>query len=142
MMILPLSNYVKHDTRTGNVKNDTRTSNVKKDVIVTQYTSNSTMITVFKDSIGSAEIIVSTTSDDPGKISTWAALINLSSIGHGFGGIITLPINLAITIPIANDAAKGTYRVKYPAAIGWKEMSKFARFPQGIPQSINPKSIN
>ena len=98
--------------------------------------------TITKDKIQSAEVIIALTSDNPEKISTWAGLLNVLSIGHGYFGLLTLPINLAITIPMANDAVKGTYRVKYPDNIAWDEMSKFARFPQGIPQNIAQNEIN
>ncbi|MBK8669150.1 MAG: hypothetical protein IPN89_06660 [Saprospiraceae bacterium] len=150
MIILPLSNYVQGDTRMGNVKNDTRSGNQKNDarsgdiknkVMVTPSKSNLPILTVKKDSIRSAEIIVSLTSDHPDNISNWASLINFTTLGHGFWGIITLPMNLAITIPIAKDASKGTYRVKYPVGVDWVNMSKFARFPQGIPRNINPIDI-
>lgn len=99
------------------------------------------MTTISKTQIKSAEIIVSSTSDNSQKIGTWAGLTNIESIGHGIVGIVTLPINLAVTIPIAIDASKGTYRIKYPENISWDEMTKFARFPQGIPENINPKDI-
>lgn len=99
------------------------------------------IITISKNQIKSAEIIVSSTSDDPKGISTWAGLINLGSIGHGIYAVATLPINLLVTIPIANDAASGTYRIKCPGDISWSEINKFARFPQGIPKNIDPKDI-
>ena len=98
--------------------------------------------TIAKDKIQSAEVIIALTSDNSKKISSWAGSVNVLSIGHGYFGILTLPINLAITIPMANDAVKGTYRVKYPDNIAWDEMSKFARFPQGIPQNIAQNEIN
>lgn len=97
--------------------------------------------TVSKNQIKSANIIVSSTSDDLKKISTWAGLTNIAVLGHGIVGLITLPINLAITLPIANDAAKGAYLISYPENISWKEITKFARFPQGIPKNIDPKDI-
>ena len=37
-----------------------------------------------------------------------------------------------------NSAAfKGAYRIKYSDNISWNGISKFARFPQGIPESID-----
>lgn len=131
MILLPLSNYDQGDARSGNVKSD----------VIKPYMPNSALVTVLKDSIQKAVIIVATTSDDPKKISTGASFINFASIGHGFWGIVTLPLNLVITISIANDAAKGAYKVKYPELITWSEMSKFARFPQGLPRNINPRDI-
>jgi hypothetical protein len=111
-------------------------------MIINPLEKASNLITVLKDSIKSAEIIVSITSNDPKMISRWAGLINVASLGHGYWGLLTLPHNLAITIPISINAAKSTYRVKYPEAVDWNQLPKFARFPQGIPESINPEWIN
>jgi len=41
------------------------------------------MTTISKTQIKSADIIVSSTSDNSQKISTWAGLTNIESIGHG-----------------------------------------------------------
>ena len=99
------------------------------------------MKTFTKDEIEDADIIISLTSDQPKDISTLAALTNLATLGHGLFMILTVPINLITTTTIANSAAKSTYRVKYPKDIAWQEMSKFARFPQGIPECVDSTKI-
>lgn len=100
-----------------------------------------TIMTISKKNIQSAEIIVSTTSDDPEGISLWASVINIAPVGHGFFMILSVPVNLISTISIGNDAAKGTYRMSYPKNVPWEQMSKFARFPQGIPSGIDVNLI-
>ncbi len=99
------------------------------------------LMTISKDEIEKGDIIVALTSDNPQKIKTWSTIVSLMPIGHGVFGVVTLPITLAATIPMSYNAAKGVYRVNYPDNVYWEDMSKFARFPQGIPESIDPKRI-
>jgi hypothetical protein len=99
------------------------------------------MVTIPKNKIQSADIIISTTSDNPGGLTTWAGLINLAPLGHGFFGILTVPINVVSTVSIAATANKSTYRMKYPDNVSWSQISKFARFPQGIPEQIDRSQI-
>lgn len=99
------------------------------------------LMTISKDEIEEGDILVALTSDNPKKIQTWSSIVSILPIGHGYYGVFTLPITLAATIPMSYDAAKGVYRVNYPNNVFWKDLSKFARFPQGIPESIDPKSI-
>ncbi|MCR9290604.1 MAG: hypothetical protein NXI23_24800 [Bacteroidetes bacterium] len=103
--------------------------------------NTNTIMTIPKDKIQNADIIIASTSDNPTGISTWAGLINLAPAGHGWFMILSVPINLVTTISIGSDAAKGTYRMKYPKNVSWNQMSKFARFPQGIPDHINLDQI-
>ena len=103
--------------------------------------TSSRIITISRELINKAEIVIASTSDNPKGISTWAGLNNITVLGHGGFGIFTLPINLATTIAIDADATTTTYRVKYPNQISWDEIAKFARFPQGIPQNISPNAI-
>ncbi len=102
----------------------------------------SSIISLDRQDVKEADVIVATTSDKPGTIALWGGLQNILVLSHGAFAIITLPINLAISISLAQDAAKGTYRVKYPDNIEWEEMSKFARFPQGLPREISPELIH
>ena len=96
---------------------------------------------VSKKEIVHADVIIAGTSNNPKAISTRAGIINAAPLAHGYFAIITVPLNLAITLPIANNAAKASYRVNYPENISWDKMTKFARFPQGIPENIDPRDI-
>ena len=102
---------------------------------------NEEIRTVYRNQIKKANIIISGTSDKPKEISSWAAAINLGSIGHGYFAFISLPINIAIGASIGNSAAHGTYRMNYPKNILWENIYKFARFPQGIPDNIDERDI-
>ncbi len=96
------------------------------------------MITIDKNAIDKAEIMVSLSVDNPDKINTWASLMNLTSIGHGFWGVFTLPVNVSVT---AGINSKNVYWMKYPEHVTWDQLHKFARFPQGIPKTIDETRI-
>jgi len=100
-----------------------------------------TILTIAKNKIQSASITIASTSDNPKGISTRAGLINVLSLGHGIFMAASLPINLMITIPIGISAAHDTYKMNYPKNVSWNQMSKFARFPQGIPDHIDLDQI-
>lgn len=111
------------------------------DIKILALNSEEGIMTISKDRIEKGDILVALTSDNPKKIKTWSSLINIAPLGHGYFGVVSIPINLISTIPMNNSAAKGAYRVNYPNNVFWKDISKFARFPQGIPDGIDPKSI-
>ena len=94
-----------------------------------------------RSAVYDADIYVALTSNDPQAISTWAGLINFAVLGHGYYGVLTLPTNLLITIPLARDAARGTYRMNYQRNVTWDYLHKFARFPQGLPPEIDRNEI-
>ncbi|WP_242134532.1 hypothetical protein [Aestuariivivens marinum] len=97
------------------------------------------MIILDRNAIEEAEIMVALSVDDPKKIDTWASLVNVMSIGHGFWGGFTLPMNIAIVSTGINK--KNIYRMKYPEHITWGQLRKYARFPQGIPKTIDENLI-
>lgn len=109
--------------------------------ILTLNQDKATIITVLKKDIHSADIVISSTSDNPKGLGTWAGLINLTTLYHGYFMVLSVPINLGTTIFISRDAAIGTYSMKYPENVSWEQISKFARFPQGIPEHIDIKQI-
>ncbi len=91
---------------------------------------------ITKNILEKGEIVIATTSDKPKQISSAAGFSNIIPLSHGFLGVITFPITLITTISISNNAAHGTYSIKYPNDIKWADLRKFARFPQGIPAEI------
>jgi len=63
----------------------------------------------------------------------------LLSAGHGFGLIVSAPVNLAVTTGVSIDAAND---FKYNnETIGYEELRMFARFPQGIPEGVRLEDI-
>lgn len=107
------------------------------EIIVLPFDTKAKITTIAKDNIQTINVLISLTVDNPKKINTRASLVNLTSIGHGVFGLITLPINIAATTGIT----RSKYSMKYPDNLSWDKLSKFARFPQGIPSQINIKTI-
>ncbi|MDX8341251.1 hypothetical protein SLH46_18775 [Draconibacterium sp. IB214405] len=92
--------------------------------------------TVNKNVITKARIDFSLTTNYPEKLQA-ADFIPVLAISHGVFMVITLPINLMIVVPTVSTHRRGSYAVEYPAKISWGEISKFARFPQGVPEGID-----
>lgn len=91
-------------------------------------------IAIKRNDIKEGNIQISLTTNYQDKLSR-GGLIPLLVISHGYWFIFTLPINLAIVVPTLATHKSGSYVVKYPNAVTWEQMSKFARFPQGIPKN-------
>ncbi|GAA3560767.1 hypothetical protein [Snuella lapsa] len=94
-----------------------------------------------KENINNVEIFVSSIYDNPKIINRWSTLMPVTSVGHGFFGIFSLPVNIGVAISMNSTSQSSSYRMKYPDNISWNEMSKFARFPQGIPNNIDMNQI-
>ncbi len=88
------------------------------------------------------KLIIARTSDHPEAISTWGALLPLTSFAHGFGMLLSLPVNLAVGVSIAVSASSSAYTIRYPSEISRENLSKFARFPQGIPTNITLNDLD
>lgn len=100
-----------------------------------------TTTVVLRENVLSAYIQLASTSDDPGKINTWAGLMNIMTLAHGYFMIFTVPINLIASISTASGAANSTYRIEYPQEIKWEEIRKFSRFPQGMPHGVTMRDL-
>jgi hypothetical protein len=98
------------------------------------------LIFLNKDEIKKGRIYVALSSDKPESFSAWA-LINVLPVAHGWFGIFTLPITAAASGSIITDAKKRGYRMRYPKEIDWNDLSKFARFPQGMPPNVKLEEI-
>lgn len=105
----------------------------KQVLLLTKYNITRT---VRKDVIKKALIEFSLTTDHPEKLKS-ANAIPVLTLSHGWFMIFTLPINLAVVIPTVSTHRSGSYAAEYPAKIKWDELSKFARFPQGVPQGLD-----
>lgn len=67
-------------------------------------------------------------------------LLSLSTISHGFGLLLTFPVNLIMTIPMffmPSYSFKLAKKTQDPYLyLNHKNLSRFARFPQGLPEDF------
>ena len=70
----------------------------------------------------------------------FSALTYISNLFQGGLAILALPINLVVNSSVVGGAAGYNY-VEYPTNISWKEIDKFARFPQGIPPEVEWEGV-
>ncbi len=74
----------------------------------------------------------------PRKLGWLVALLTLSTAGHGYFMVFTVPLTLIGGPLVANR--KYTYRFTNND-IDFNEMKKYARFPQGIPAGLKIEAI-
>lgn len=87
------------------------------------------------DSILSARLQVH--AKQHGRIAGWTSLGVISTLSHGFYLIITAPVWIVSgIISAASVSREGDYETDRPDLAWWKDMARFARFPQGIPESV------
>lgn len=76
----------------------------------------------------------------PIRYETYIAFLVLSTLTHGLFIVITGPINLAVAISVtATGERLFTYNQR---TITMAQLRMFARYPQGIPPSVNINSIH
>lgn len=69
----------------------------------------------------------------------WTIPFSLVTIAHGMYSVFTFPINLITSFAIGS---KSNYTLEYlKDQITWDDLSKFARFPQGIPSNVRLEDI-
>lgn len=74
------------------------------------------------------------------KYTSWALLGTLSTASHGKFMVISFPLWLISGISISRAEAQRINYLYYPET-SWKEISHFARFPQGLPTGLNLNKI-
>jgi hypothetical protein len=70
---------------------------------------------------------------------TWTFLGTLSTLSHGIGLIITAPLWLLVGSTITSERSWEPV-IQYPNDT-WENISFYARFPQGLPSSVDRKRI-
>lgn len=88
--------------------------------------------------IDSAGVIVFNTEENTYAI--WTGLLTAASLTTGYFAGLTLPLSLGVGIVTTRDEANRINSFDFPQN-SWPTISKFARFPQGMPPGIDRKSI-
>jgi hypothetical protein len=103
--------------------------------------SKGIMVSVEMNLTKKVELHVSRSSENPQIITAWSFLMPLITLSHGFFLILTFPVNAIAGALISDDARNSTYGKIYFRPVPFQEISKFARFPQGIPEGVNLSDI-
>lgn len=99
------------------------------------------IVLIEREHIKEGIIEVALSSNKATRIALWQALNLLLPLSHGYYGIYTLPLNVLVGSAVSYDAALNPYSIKYPTAISWSQISKFARFPGGLPEGVKIEDI-
>ncbi len=72
----------------------------------------------------------------------WTLVGTLATISNGKFLIITAPSWLLFGIPsVAGESYRDYYESEYPDSLYWESVSKFTRFPQGLPDDVHHYSL-
>jgi len=72
-------------------------------------------------------------------LAQWATLGSLSTLSHGVGFIISLPVWLIAGVTSTSSAARAPL-LEYPKR-SWAEIAAYARFPQGLPAGVDRSTL-
>lgn len=76
------------------------------------------------------------------QYSGWTVLGTVSTLSHGWFLVFTMPTWLTTgIIATSGESYRDRYSADDPTNEYWDHIIKFARFPQGLPKNINPKSL-
>lgn len=76
--------------------------------------------------------------DDRGAFFAWTLLGSIATISNGFYLVFTFPAWLiAGSIVTSNEANSGLFVEEYPEAGWWRTVTRYSRFPQGIPKDLD-----
>ncbi|MEO1053816.1 MAG: hypothetical protein AAFX87_24475 [Bacteroidota bacterium] len=85
-----------------------------------------------------AELVIHRNSAD--DYGTWASLGSFLTISNGYFALFTLPTWIISGLTVTKAERKRENFLIYPAQ-NWEEISKFSRFPQGLPASLDRKLL-
>lgn len=92
--------------------------------------------TIRYEEVKSASLDVNTRQTN--LFAAWTLLGTLSTASHGFYLILSAPLWLVTGITNTVSASyDGRYAEDYPGVTWWQSLSKFSRFPQGIPREVD-----
>jgi hypothetical protein len=79
---------------------------------------------------------------ETGKFAGWTVAGSLSTLTHGLGLMLSLPVWIVTgTISTVAVSHLGSEDQDYPNPLWWAGVSRYARFPQGLPASIDLQSL-
>lgn len=79
---------------------------------------------------------------ETGKFAGWTVGGTLSTFTHGIGLIISFPVWIVVgTISTVSVSHLGSEDQDYPNPVWWASVSRYARFPQGLPASLDLQSL-
>lgn len=97
-------------------------------------------VSIRYEKVISASLDVNTRLSD--VFAAWTILGTLSTSSHGYYMFLTVPLWLSAGIPSAITASRDGLYADYPSSIAWWQgISRFSRFPQGIPKEVNLQSL-
>jgi hypothetical protein len=96
------------------------------------------IVSVDAGQIEKAAIQICGISENPGSYAWGFVLIPLS-ITHGYFGAISLPINLLTSISVYTRANTDRQKIVMHHPIPHSTVMAYARFPQGIPATFDPR---
>ena len=70
------------------------------------------------------------------KYSIWTVVLSVATIANGAFATITFPVSLAMGLTTVHDEARREHFFDFPQR-PWSELSKYARFPQGLPEELD-----
>ena len=103
--------------------------------------AHDTAVQIPRARLSSMTVHVMRTNEDPRSTVLFGNLSFIPTLAHGFYALVTGPANLLISRAVGYHATHGTYRLKYPKQVGWTELHRYARYPQGLPPACLPQTI-
>lgn len=98
--------------------------------------TESDLFTIRYEKVRSASLDVNTR--QTGLFAGWTLLGTLSTASHGWYFILSAPLWLLTGIPSTVSASyDGRYADDHPGIAWWQSVTKFSRFPQGIPKGVD-----
>lgn len=91
-----------------------------------------------QNNIQSARLIFFNTRAE--EYGVWTGVNSLFTIANGAFLIFTLPINLIVGTSVSSSESKRINYIDFPE-YAWADFQKFARFPQGLLDSIDRKEL-
>lgn len=77
-----------------------------------------------------------------GLFAGWTLLGSVSVLSHGYFAVFSLPLWLLTGIPSTiSESLDGRYAENTPTIYWWQSISKFSRFPQGIPKQVDLREL-